>query len=187
MNNKYLILVNPSHPLADESLFNILKYDSKYAPDRYLEEKSIIAFDKLKAFVKEKGYIIDLESGYRSKELQQNIWDETLEKYGLEHTQKYVAVPGYSEHQSGLAADFLLYENGNWYEDLKMDGHPFLKLVKDNCYKFGFIIRYPKGKEAITGYNYEPWHLRYIDDIDKAKYIMDNNLCLEEYLENKGE
>ena len=78
---------------------------------------------------------------------------------------------------------FILYENGVFYEDQKMRNHPVLKIVADNAWKYGFIVRYPKGKEKITGYGYEPWHLRYIDDIEIAKYIYDNNLCLEEYLE----
>ena len=103
--------------------------------------------------------------------------------HGLEHTKKFVAVPGYSEHQTGLAVDFLLYENNEFYEDQKMKGHKVLEVVRENAYKFGFIIRYPEGKESITGYGYEPWHLRYVDDVEIAKYIKENNLCLEEYLD----
>jgi len=184
--NKYLILVNKNNKMNDESIYTKVKADSKYNDNVYIEKETYEAFLKLKDFVKEKGYIIDIESAYRSKEHQQRVWDETLNEKGLEHTKKYVAPPGYSEHQTGLAVDFTLYENGRFYIDHDMNGHPVLDIVKDNLYKFGFILRYPLGKEEITGYNFEPWHLRYIKDKEIAKYIYDNNLCLEEYLNEKG-
>lgn len=182
-DNKYLILVNPNHPLEDDNIFTKIAVDTKYAPGRSLEIKTYEAFKKLRNYAKENGFITDLESGYRSKELQQEVWDECLKDNGLEHTKKYVAVPGYSEHQTGLAADFALFENNKWFVDTQIENINFINFLHDNCYKFGFILRYPKGKENITGYNYEPWHLRYIDDVNIAKYIMDNNICLEEYLE----
>lgn len=181
MNDKYLILVNKENPMKNEELYEKVLCESIYANDRTLEKKTYEQFLKLQDFVKECGYTIAIESGYRSSSYQQKVWDECVEEHGLEHTKKFVAVPGYSEHQSGLAVDFLLYEDGIFYEDQKMKGHPVLKVVADNAYKFGFIIRYPEGKEHITGYGYEPWHLRYIDDVDKAKFIRDNNLCLEEF------
>lgn len=182
MKNKYLILVNKENPMKNEDIYIKVLCKSIYANDRILEKKTYKQFLKLQNFIKKRGVIIAIESGYRSKNYQQKIWDECLKKKGLEHTKKYVAPPGYSEHQTGLAVDFVLYENGTFYEEHKMKGHKVLKLVSDNAYKFGFIVRYPKGKEHITGYSYEPWHLRYIDDIKKAKYIKENNLCLEELL-----
>lgn len=181
-DSKYLILVNSTNPMKDDNLFIKVDADSKYDVNRSLEEKTYEAFKKLREYAKENGYIIDLESGYRSKELQQEVWDDCLKDNGLEHTKKYVAVPGYSEHQTGLAADVTLFENGKWYIDTQIKNNDYIKFLHDNCYKFGFILRYPKGKENITGYNYEPWHIRYIDNVNIAKYIKDNNLCLEEYL-----
>lgn len=182
MNNKYLILVNKNNPMKNEKNYKKILCKSIYANDRTLEEKTYNQFIKLQNFVKDNGYIIAIESGYRSSHYQQVIWDDCVKLHGLEHTKEFVAVPGYSEHQSGLAVDFLLYEDDIFYEDSKMNGHPVLKIVADNAWKFGFIVRYPEGKELITGYGYEPWHLRYIDDVNIAKYIHDNNLCLEEYL-----
>ena len=184
MEDKYLVLVNGKNPLKDESLYEKVDCNSPYANNRTLEKETYEAFLKLRKFIKENGYTIEVESGYRSSEYQQKVWDECVNQKGLEHTKKYVAVPGYSEHQTGLAVDFVLYEDGEYFVDHKMKGHPVLKLVADNAYKFGFIIRYPKNKEEITGYGYEPWHLRYIKNKEIAKYIKDNNLCLEEYLEN---
>lgn len=183
MKNKYLILVNRDNPMNNDDNYEKVPCESIYANDRSLEKKTYLQFLKLQDFVKSNGYTIAIESGYRSSEYQQKVWDECLVNHSLEHVKKFVAVPGYSEHQSGLAVDFILYENGVFYEDQKMGNHPVLKIVADNAWKYGFIVRYPKGKEKITGYGYEPWHLRYIDDIEIAKYIYDNNLCLEEYLE----
>lgn len=182
MDNKYLILVNKNSPMKNEERYKKVLCASIYADDRTLEEKTYQQFIKLQEFVQKVGYTIAIESGYRSSDYQQIVWNDCLKKHGLEHTKKFVAVPGYSEHQTGLAVDFLLYENGTFYEDQKMESHPVLKVVADNAWKFGFIIRYPLGKEDITGYGYEPWHLRYVDNVDIAKYIYDNNLCLEEYL-----
>ena len=120
------------------------------------------------------GHHIIVDSGYRSYEYQQIIYDKFLKEQGEEYTKKYVALPGTSEHQTGLAFDvgivsesFGSTATGKWLEN--------------NCYKFGFIIRYPKYKELITGYNYEPWHIRYVG-VEVATQIMENNLTLEEYL-----
>ena len=86
-----------------------------------------------------------------------------------------VALPGYSEHETGLAIDFTT--TGNDANKLLM-----WNWLSRNAYKYGFILRYPENKTNITGYMYEPWHYRYVGK-DKAKIIFDNNLCLEEYLE----
>lgn len=182
-DNKYLILVNKDNPMKNEEDYEKVLCKSIYADDRTLEKKTYEQFLKLQDFVKTQGYIIAIESGYRSSSYQKKVWDECVLLHGLEHTKRFVAVPGYSEHQTGLAVDFLLYENNKFYEDQKMRGHKVLEVVRENAYKFGFIIRYPEGKENITGYGYEPWHLRYIDNVEIAKYIKENNLCLEEYLD----
>ena len=185
MKNKYLILVNKDNNLEDESIFEKVDSNSAYAENRPLEIKTLEAFKKLQEYIKSQGYIIEVQSGYRSISYQQKVWNDCVNLKGLEHTKKYVAKPGYSEHHTGLAVDFVIYENDKYITEHDMKMHPAIKIIHDNAYKFGFILRYPEGKENITGYNYEPWHLRYIDDVDIAKYIKDNNLCLEEYLENR--
>ena len=86
----------------------------------------------------------------------------------------FSARPGTSEHQTGLAMDV------GWIDDSYGDT-PSGKWLAANCYKYGFIIRYPKNKESITGYKYEPWHIRYLGT-DIAKDVYDSGLCLEEYL-----
>lgn len=179
--NKYLVLVNKTHEFKSSDL-KLIKTNSQYA-EVFLEEKTYQQFLKLKEYVLKQGYEIEIESGYRSKEEQEQIFQEIQKEKGLEHTLKYVARPGYSEHQTGLALDFCLKENNQYYVDFAMQNHPVLKLVADNASNYGFIIRYPKDKEFITGYGYEPWHLRYVGS--KALEITENNLTLEEYLERK--
>ncbi len=120
------------------------------------------------------GYNLKLKSGYRSYSTQTAIYNRYVKNYGLTYANQRSAKPGHSEHQTGLAFDigqvsqsFGNTESGKW--------------LASNCYKYGFIIRYPKGKELITGYSYEPWHVRYVG-IPVATEIMQSNLTLEEYL-----
>ena len=91
-----------------------------------------------------------------------------------EQVDKDTARPGYSEHQTGLAFDII-------NTDPSFDSTPEGKWLAANCYKYGFIIRYPKGKENITGFVYEPWHIRYLG-VEIATSVYDSGLCLEEYL-----
>ncbi len=146
-----------------------------------------LALHAYKEFLKLQGYSQDsdinlfVNSGYRSYIKQLKIYRDFLKEIGLEATRKRVALPGTSEHQTGLACDIAVIENGssrNMTEDE-------MKWLLDNAFKYGFILRYPKGKEDITGYNYEPWHFRYVGT-DIAEYIMSNDFTLEEYWNKKG-
>ena len=110
-------------------------------------------------------------SGYRSFEKQEKIWSNNP-------NENYVAKPGYSEHQTGLAIDVSRKDIGLTKNFKNTKEYQYLK---NNAYKYGFIIRYPEDKEYITGYLFEPWHLRYVGE-DIAKEIYEHNLTLEEYL-----
>lgn len=122
-------------------------------------------------------------SGYRSFERQEEIFNMNKELYGEEIANQTSARPGESEHQTGLAIDItsksVNYQLIETFGETK-EG----KWVNENAHKYGFIIRYPKGKETITGYNYEPWHLRYVG-IKTAKYIKERELTLEEFTEEQ--
>ena len=98
---------------------------------------------------------------------------------GIEHANKYVAKPGTSEHQTGLAIDISIRRNNEILEATSEDD-PEIKWLRRNSYKYGFILRFPKDKEKLTGYEYESWHYRYVGE-KIATYIHDNNLCFEEY------
>lgn len=140
-------------------------------------------FLKMQEDMKRIGLNIIVDSGYRSYDYQQVIWDDQVTNKGLKETQKYVAPPGGSEHQTGLAVDVAIIRN-NQFSDEITEEDPEIKWLIDNAYKYGFILRYPKGKESITGYNYEPWHYRFVG-LRLAYIIHEFNITLEEYYQKK--
>ena len=124
------------------------------------------------------GINIIVDSAFRSGNYQQMILDKVISEKGNE-AYKLVALPGTSEHQTGLAVDFAIYENGIYNDDIKEDDKEAIWL-KDNAWKYGFILRYPKGKEDITGFNFEPWHYRFVG-LELAFELYQTNQTLEEY------
>ena len=125
---------------------------------------------------KNQGINLKIISGFRSYNTQKTLYNNYVARDGQAAADRYSARAGHSEHQSGLAADINSLEQS--WENTK-EG----KWLNDNCYKYGFIIRYPKGKEAITGYMFEPWHIRYVGkDVATSLYNNGNWLTLEEYL-----
>lgn len=142
--------------------------------------KSILPyFLKMQEDAKKEGYNIIIDSGYRSYEYQQEVWNHYLKEIGLEETKKKVAPPGCSEHQSGLAFDITYIVDGKilgYVNDLQNETNWLFK----NAHKYGFILRYPKGKEEITGYNYEPWHYRFVG-LELALKLFNEGITLEEY------
>ena len=132
------------------------------------------AFDKMQSAAAEEGLNIYISSGFRSYDYQAGLYERYVERSGKAEADRYSARPGHSEHQTGLAFDLnsidITFADTEEYE-----------WVKAHCAEYGFIIRYPEGKESITGYMYEPWHIRYLG-IDTAKKVTDSGLTLEEYL-----
>ena len=131
------------------------------------------AFNKLVSAASADGHTITNISGFRSYATQQRVYNNWVNTYGTAGADRISARPGHSEHQSGMAIDvnsldesFGQTATGKW--------------LAANAHKYGFIIRYPQGKEHITGYSYEPWHIRYVGDI--AEDIYNSGLTLEEYL-----
>lgn len=156
-----IMLVNKTHPVPQN-----------YAPG--LQSIAYNAFIELRQAAADAGFDIQLLSGYRSYETQKGLYERYVSTYGQAEADTFSARPGTSEHQTGLAMDV------GWIDDAYADT-PSGKWLAANCYKYGFIIRYPKSKEDITGYKYEPWHIRYLGK-DIAKDVYDSGLCLEEYL-----
>ncbi len=157
---------------------NILVANKTYSlPESYnpgdLLSECQKAFNEMKSAAAKEGLNIWNASGFRSYELQESLYKRYSDRDGKEAADRYSARPGHSEHQSGLAID--LNEITNAFKDTK-EG----KWVAANCHKYGFILRYPEGKEAQTGYMYEPWHIRYVG-VDTATAIYNSGLCLEEY------
>ena len=123
--------------------------------------------------------VTGISSAYRSKEYQQQVWNEAAQQYGEAYAKEYVAVPGYSEHHTGLAVDFgIIRQDGTEGTFSESENAVWMK---DNSYLYGFVRRYAEDKKDITKISNEAWHFRYVG-LPHAAYMTQNNLCLEEYL-----
>lgn len=148
---------------------------SSYAPGGLLNT-FMNAFYSMQTDSASQGILLSVISGYRSYSTQYTLYNRYVNRDGKTLADTYSARAGHSEHQSGLAADINSLDQ-SWINT------PEGKWLNNNCYKYGFIIRYPKGKESITGYMYEPWHIRYVGvDVATALYNNGNWISLEEYL-----
>ena len=139
-----------------------------------LDSETESAFNTLSEAAANEGLDIYLSSGFRSYETQARIYGSYVDSYGQESADTFSARPGYSEHQTGLAIDV------NTIDD-SFAGTPEAEWLANHAHEYGFIIRYPKGKESITGYKYEPWHIRYLG-VEKATEVYNSGLTLEEFL-----
>lgn len=186
----YLSLVNKQNKIKESYLKNMIlsTYTNIFNETISIEKESKEEFIKLKEYLEKKNIEVGIRDSYRDMNTQKQIYDYYLNKEGIEYCNKYVAIPGYSEHHTGLAIDITIKYNGKFLKDdeelICLDDEKYKEIHK-NLSKFGFILRYPKNKEKITGYNYEPWHIRYVGKIP-AKIISENDLTLEEYLNEFG-
>ena len=185
----YLIVINKDN-LIDDSYYEnleLVECSDVLGESIKVEKVTYNNYIKLKEYLKNKNIFIELDSAYRSIEEQQKIIDDFTLKYGKDYVDKYVAPLRASEHHTGLALDLVLIIDGKKCienEELFANENIFLEIHK-YLSEFGFILRYPKGKENITGYNYEPWHIRYVG-FEDANIIYKNCQTLEEYVfENK--
>ena len=182
----YMALVNKTHKLPDdwEKKLQTVHMTNSVGDDVEVEKKSYDAYLKLKADLEKDGVFVDLDSARRSVADQQRIMDEFTEQYGKDYALKTVATPGFSEHHTGLALDlYLIIDGKDVTENEDMVKYPEVwDKIHAKLSGYGFILRYLDGREYITGYGYEPWHIRYIDDPEKAREITDKNITFEEYL-----
>lgn len=181
----YTVLVNKYYPMPKDYVPKDLTIpDVKYSysgvyEKSYMRSVTARAIECMFAEAKKKKFELKVVSAYRSYERQKVIYENNVNTQGKEKTQMVSAQPGCSEHQTGLAVDVSSDSVGCTIEE-SFALCPEGKWIARNCQNFGFIIRYPKGKSNITGYSYEPWHLRYVG-VNLAKYIYKKNLTLEEY------
>ena len=156
----------------------ILIVNKKYSlPANYnpgVDQTASTALKQIQQAASTAGHNIPLISGFRSYSRQQTLYNNYVARDGQALADTYSARPGHSEHQTGLAFDVGKLDDN-------YGSTPAGIWLKENCHKYGFIIRYPKGKESITGYQYEPWHIRYVG-VEHATKIMNQNITLEEYL-----
>lgn len=174
-----LLLVNREHPLRP-GVSPVLEAADRRHPAVLLESRTARVLTACLRAAGAAGDIVPV-SGWRSRREQQEIWDDTMEKEGEAFTRQYVALPGCSEHETGLAIDLgrAAPEIDFIRPDFPYDGicGAFRRLAA----RFGFVERYGQGKEDVTGIAHEPWHFRYVGS-PHAQLMADQGLCLEEYL-----
>ncbi|WP_411842356.1 D-alanyl-D-alanine carboxypeptidase family protein [Salinicoccus sp. HZC-1] len=144
-----------------------------------LQQEVIDAYSRMFADGAGRGLDFVLVSDFRSYDYQAGLYNNYVARDGREEADKFSAKPGHSEHQTGLAIDVGSSDSATTLS-VKFGETPEYQWMKDAAHEYGFIIRYLEGKEDITGYQYEPWHLRYVGD--EAEAIYESGLTLEEYL-----
>lgn len=174
-----LLLVNPSHPIPDHAAPDLVCVDPRW-PEVKLERRAAGLLNACIRFVGGEELIVPV-SGWRSREEQQAIWDDTMAREGEAFTQAYVARPGCSEHQTGLAIDLGAAAERIDFIRPEFPSHGVCGAFRQRAADYGFILRYPAGKESITGIAHEPWHFRYVG-VPHAGIMADLGLCLEEYI-----
>lgn len=174
-----LVLVNKFNGIDKNYKPSDLEYIIGYYQNKvYIRKDAKNAFENLAADMKkETGINIMVTTAYRDYFFQETLYTKYIHQDGVEKADKYSARPGFSEHQTGLAIDLKNPKLTN----VRLSDEDYTWL-KENAYKYGFIIRFPEKKEHLTGYQEENWHIRYVD-LEHAKIIHDNNLCLEEYID----
>lgn len=176
INDNYLMLVNKYYYLTEDYTPSDLitltaKYNTgvnskmrKVAADHFMEMSDAATLDNI---------TIKNASGYRSYNYQEKLYNNYVERDGKKAADTYSARPGFSEHQTGLTSDINQIDNS-------FENTDAFRWLQKHAHEYGFILRFPKDKEDVTGYQYEPWHYRYVG-IKAAKQIHDENLTLEEY------
>lgn len=175
-----LILVNAEHSYQGEESNDLMPV-TEFHENIHMNRRAAVLLCELMKKINGWSSITPV-SGWRSMEEQQNIWNDSLAENGLEFTQKFVAAPGHSEHQTGLAIDLGLRQDNVDFicPDFPYEG--ICETFRKNAADYGFIERYPANKEAVTGIGHEPWHFRYVG-IPHAFIMSENHLTLEEYTE----
>ena len=175
-----LLLINPDHPLSDEPSQHEL-YPIPPKQNRvFLERQTSVMLTKLLSEIGADGRILPV-SGFRTLQEQQQLYAHALHEHGRAFTEQFVAKPHCSEHQSGLAVD--LARDQPEIDPLcpEFPTYGICGLFRNRAAAFGFIVRYPRGKESVTKIGYEHWHFRYVG-FPHSVLIQRNGLCLEEYL-----
>lgn len=191
LNDWRIILVNRDHILSNELSIQLTNITENAHPNMKIAERISRDYQDMVAAAKADGINLYLRSSHRTIKLQQTYYDSTFKLYksqGLSDKDaktkvlEYIQYPGASEHHTGLALDIISVEWENTVKDLtdRFDTTDAFKWLDKHAVDYGFIMRYPKGKENVTGIKYEPWHYRYVGK-DVAIYLKEKDLTLEEY------
>ncbi|MFF2911744.1 D-alanyl-D-alanine carboxypeptidase family protein [Paenibacillus sp. NPDC057934] len=179
------VMVNKQYGLPDNYKPEDLVYPNvrftfkEEIEKRMMRKEAASALEGLFAGAKKDGIYLAGVSAYRSQSTQVRLFNNYVQRDGEEKARRYSAVPGHSEHQTGLAID-VTSSDGKCAAESCFAGTPEAKWLAEHAAEYGYIIRYPEGKENITGYMYEPWHIRYVGK-EIAADIVQSGVTLEEY------
>lgn len=185
-----LLLVNEDCPY-DPALATDMVYVYENKTESYLVKDTLLTVSPqlmpnlnawMDAFYAQTGISdVNVVAGYRSYELQDELFRNAVESHGQDYASQYISLPGRSEHHTGLAIDLSITDV---YRGTSNDftGEGDYAWARENAWKYGFILRYPEGKSALTGISYESWHFRYVG-LPHAYLIESEGLCLEEYID----
>ena len=174
-----LVLVNSQHAYSPDTKQDLIPVHESY-PNILLEREAVQALSRVMEQIDGWRYIVPV-SGWRSLEEQLEIYANSLRETGPEFTAKFVAMPGHSEHQTGLAIDLGLLQPEIDFIRPAFPYEGICQKFRELAPAYGFIERYPAGKESITGIAHEPWHFRYVDT-PHSEVMAFKGLTLEEYL-----
>ncbi len=182
----YMILVNEENRLPEDfaSTIELIDVENAIGEKYQIEKKTYQAFLRLREdILTNNGLQIELISVYRTVDQQKVTFNYYVDNFGLEYAKTYAALPGCSEHHTGFAIDVSFLVDGKIIRGVEglLGADGLFRIVQEKLPEYGFILRYPKGKENITKIGYEPWHFRYIDSPEIAKEIYDRGICFEEY------
>lgn len=188
MNNQiYKILINRKNKIPENILdfVDLVKTSDVNNEEILIEKETLEQYKKLEKYIYDnENIIIGIANSYRTAKKQEEIYKEFVKLYGKDYADRIVAPVNCSEHQSGLAIDLEIYFEGEGFisnnRNFDRTRIVFEEKVHRHLHKFGFILRYPEGKEEITEYPYEPWHIRFVG-YDEANEIYNNDITFEEY------
>ena len=176
--NKSRAFANPRYQPSDLRLVSVPTLPGRSQDERSLRAVLMPDLEKLVAAAGSAGVTIYVGSGYRSYATQASLFASNVRQHGEAKANRFSSRPGHSEHQSGLAVDFGGIDRACWVEDC-FERTAAGKWLAAHAHEYGFILRYPKGKEKITGYQYEPWHFRYVGR-ELAGALHQSGLTMEE-------
>jgi D-alanyl-D-alanine carboxypeptidase len=186
-------LINDENPLPEDFLPELEVIDFTGSREFYLDARAAPFAVEMLAAAEDDGVILRVVSAYRSRQRQLENFNNYVARLVREHgmsedeaivlTASQIALPGASEHNAGLAVDILSADWFLYHDDVteEFERTPEFRWLIENSWRFGFILRYPRGKEDVTGFIYEPWHFRYVG-IDIAEQMVNSGLTLEEYI-----
>ncbi len=186
IKTNYLLIVNKENKIDEHFADTIELVETKDVEGGtiQIEKKTFEAYQNLKNALEKEGIIIGIDSCYRSIDEQKRIQNYFLQKYGEEYTRAIVAEPGTSEHHTGFAIDIVPFVDGKWIvENDDMIALPELfEKIHKILPEYGFILRFMEDKVDVTGYAYEPWHIRFVGEPKIAQEITQSHLALEEFV-----